>query len=65
MHGIANSAERFDLVPGFKTIRVAKVWSLGLRIVFQISGIKGEQVKLKWIERMDQPGIFDDDEEEF
>jgi len=60
MWGIQTQAEKFQLVPGFRTLRMAKEWNLKLRIIFQI---QGGQVLLKWIERIDEPGIFDNDDE--
>ena len=59
--GLQTQAEKYPFVPGFRTIQIAKAWREKFNIVFQI---QGDQVLLKWIERLDQPGIFDDETEE-
>ena len=58
--GLETQAEKFRLVPGIQTIRIAKDWRLKLAIVFQI---QGDRVLQKWIERLDEPGIFEDEDD--
>jgi hypothetical protein len=58
--GLETQAEKFKLVPGFQTIRIAKDRRLKLAIIFQI---QGDRVLQKWIERLDEPGIFEDDDD--
>jgi hypothetical protein len=58
--GLETQVEKFKLVPGFQTIRIAKDWRLKLAIIFQI---QGDRVLQKWIERLDEPGIFEDDDD--
>jgi hypothetical protein len=60
MWGLHTQAEKYPFVPEFRTIRIAKSWPNKLAIIFQI---QGNRVLLKWIERFDEPGIFDDDDE--
>jgi len=61
MWGLHTQAEKYPLVPGFNTIRIAKGWRERVNIIFQI---QGNQVLLKWIERLDEPGIFDESDED-
>ncbi len=64
MWGLSTNAEKFDLVPGFRTLRIAKAWRAKVRIYFQIDAIQNEVVRLRWVERLDEPGIFDEDDDE-
>jgi len=61
MWGLQTQAEKYPFVPGFRTIQMAKAWREKFSIIFQI---QGDQVLLKWIERLDEPGIFDEDDED-
>ena len=64
MWGLENNAEKYDLVPGFRHVRIAKSWKAKVRIFFRIDPIQHDVVLLKWVERLDEPGIFDEDDNE-
>jgi hypothetical protein len=53
MWGLQNNAEDFPIIPGYKTLRMAKTDAVrgipALRLVFKI-GEEDDQVHLKWIE---------------
>lgn len=65
MWGLHTQAEKYKLIPGFHNLRIAKDLKINLRIFFQIEPIQGKQVTLRWIERLDEPSIlYDDDDDE-
>jgi hypothetical protein len=64
MWGIETNAEKYDLVPGFVILRCAKSWKAKVRMFFTIDPIQKDLVHLEWVEPLDEPGIFDDDDDE-